>query len=84
MANTAIRTKLGSLYAAPTGEPEYPGIQIFLARNGKSVMIAWVEVDQNYTPPELKVHAYDNCTEDEPTYDCCISAEHINEYFNSF
>lgn len=84
MANDGVRkaTDLGTLYAFPCGDSEYPGIMIGLERNGVRYEFAWVEVDQwdNDEDPVMKIHVFD--TEgDEPVYDLNINADALNKMY---
>ena len=83
MSKSRIRTPLGVLRAYVRNEPEYPGIDIRLERDGQSILLAWVEVDCHQEEPELKMRLYADCKNDEPTDDRAISPAELDEYFAS-
>lgn len=81
MNNTEIKTTLGTLSAHVRREPEYPGIDIRLERDGQSILLAWVEVDRFMKKPTLKLRLYADCRDDEPTDDRSIPTADLDEYF---
>lgn len=82
MGRTKIRTPLGTLSANIRNDPEYPGIDIRLERDGQSILLVWVEVDRHGSAPVLKLRLYADCKDDEPTDDRSISPADLDEYFN--
>lgn len=78
-----ISTQLGRLKATVRNDPDYPGIDIRLDRDGKSILLAWVEVDQYQQQPALKMRLYADCKDDEPTDDRSITPGELDDYFAS-
>ena len=81
MSKAKIKTPLGSLRAHVRNEPDYPGIDIRLERDGQSILLAWVEVDRCEKEPVLKLRLYADCRDDEPTDDRAIAPADLDEYF---
>ncbi len=81
MNKNQIRTELGTLNARVRSDPDYPGIDIRLERDGKEILLAWVEVDQYQKEPVLKLRLYADCRNDEPTDDRAIAPSELDEYF---
>jgi len=83
MSKRKIRTDLGHLKAHIRKDPNYPGIDIRLERGDKSILLAWVEVDQYQTPPTLRMRLYADCKDDEATDERAISPGELAAYFAS-
>lgn len=83
MSKDRISTTLGCLKASVRNDPDYPGIDIRLERDGKSILLAWIEVDQYQQPPALKMRLYADCKDDEPTDDRAITPDELDDYFAS-
>lgn len=81
MSKAEIMTTLGALSAHVRSDPEYPGIDIRLERDGKSILLAWVEVDCFMKEPALKLRLYADCKSDEPTDDRTVATADLDEYF---
>ena len=81
MRQAEIKTTLGTLSAHVRDDPAYPGIDIRLEREGRSILLAWVEVDRFMKEPTLKLRLYANCKDDEPTDDRAIATADLDEYF---
>lgn len=81
MQNFSISTPLGTLSAHVRDDPSYPGIDIRLERDGRSILLAWVEIDRFMEEPTLKLRLYADCKDDEPTDERAIATADLDEYF---
>ena len=81
-----MQTKLGTITIKESGftAEGYPGFVFSIERNGKSVGIALLEVDENIyegnPEPTLKVHVWAPGHED-PVFDQYLSAEQIDQMY---
>ncbi len=83
MDKNTIRTKLGTLRACVRNDPDYPGIDIRLERDGTEILLAWVEVNQQERTPVLQMRLYANCEDCEPTASGSIAREELDDYFQA-
>ena len=83
MRQAEIKTTLGTLSAHVRDDPGYPGIDIRLEREGKAILLAWVEVKQTEQPPVLMIHLYPDCKDEEPSFSVSITESALNAYFKS-
>lgn len=58
-----VDVKAGRLVALPSGDAEYPGIAIFLERDGRLLQLAVIEEDMGV----LRLRAYPDAGDDEPS-----------------
>lgn len=58
-----VDLKAGRLVALPSGDAEYPGIAIFLERDGRLLQLAVIEEDMGV----LRLRAYPDAEDDEPS-----------------
>ena len=58
-----VDLKAGRLVALPSGDAEYPGIAIFLERDGRLLQLAVIEEDMGV----LRLRAYPDAGDDEPS-----------------
>lgn len=80
MSEVKVETMLGTLVARICDDEDYPGIEINLQRDGKDLLLAWVEVDQ-YKEPVMKTRLYTDLRIDEPTVGCDVLPGALDEYF---
>lgn len=81
MNRSRIKTPLGVLHSRVRNDPDYPGIDICLERNGQSILLAWVEVDRSGMELAVKLRLYADCRDDEPTDNRAIVPSELDEYF---
>lgn len=82
-AHVRIPTILGELIACESQCSDYPGIHIFLRREGVDLLLASVEVEHVFPEASVNYTIYGNTTSDEPTISDRIFADELDEGFDS-
>lgn len=78
-----IPTILGDIVAYEVADPHYPGIDIFLSRDGVEILLATVEVEAPIGDTSLNYRVYGDLASDEPTISDRIFPDEIDEAFSS-
>lgn len=78
-----IPTILGNIVAYECNDPHYPGIDIFLHRDGKEILLLTVEVETFMDNSSLNYRVYGDLAIDEPTISDCIFPDELDEGFAS-
>lgn len=78
-----IPTILGDIVAYDVADPDYPGIDIFLRRDGVEILLATVEAESYMGNTSLNYRVYGDLSIDEPTISDRIFPDELNEGFAS-
>lgn len=76
-------TKLGTLVAYASKDPEFPGFHICLRRNNRELLLAIVESEESpfYKEGGLQITVYGDPMEDAPTHNAHIEPGKIIRCF---
>lgn len=78
-----IPTIFGDIVAYACSDTSYPGVHIFLRRNGIEILIACVEAEHVFDHPSLNYQVYGDLSSDIPTISDRIFPDEIDDAFSS-